>query len=88
MAYILAVNPSILSTSGGVCTLPEYESDDCVDKLKRQMIVSTALTSALACIIMGAWANLPIALSCGMGMNAYFTFTYVGFLGTGEDMQS
>ena len=59
MAYILAVNPSILGNvmnAGGV-------------------FVATALTSALATFIMGLWANYPIALSAGMGLNAYFAFT-------------
>lgn len=41
--------------------------------------MATALTSMVACLIMGLWANLPIALSCGMGMNAYFTYNVVGF---------
>ena len=59
MAYILAVNPSILGNvmnAGGV-------------------FVATALASALATFIMGLWANYPIALSAGMGLNAYFAFT-------------
>ena len=58
MAYILAVNPSILGNvmnAGGV-------------------FVATALASALATFIMGLWANYPIALSAGMGLNAYFAF--------------
>jgi AGZA family xanthine/uracil permease-like MFS transporter len=38
----------------------------------------------VACLIMGLWANLPIALSCGMGMNAYFTYNVVGFRGFGN----
>jgi AGZA family xanthine/uracil permease-like MFS transporter len=91
MAYILAVNPSILADSGGSCDAdalggpygnPVY--DACKEDVKRQMIVATALTSMLACLLMGLWANLPIALSCGMGMNAYFTFNLVGFHGTGN----
>lgn len=91
MAYILAVNPSILADSGGTCDAgalggpydnPVY--DACKEDVKRQMIVATALTSMLACLLMGLWANLPIALSCGMGMNAYFTFNLVGFNGTGN----
>lgn len=34
-----------------------------------------------SCLVMGLWANLPIALSCGMGMNAYFTYNVVGYRG-------
>ena len=65
MAYILAVNPSILGNvmnAGGV-------------------FVATALASALATFIMGLWANYPIALSAGMGLNAYFAFTVCGDMG-------
>lgn len=89
MAYILAVNPAILSTSGGDCEYgengpfgPEYTL--CQEETKRQMVVATAMTSMFACLVMGLWANLPIALSCGMGMNAYFTFNVVGFKGFGN----
>jgi AGZA family xanthine/uracil permease-like MFS transporter len=87
MAYILAVNPRLLSDSGGICNPDDYGGvfspgmDECVEDVKRQMIVATALTSAFACLVMGLWANLPIALSCGMGMNAYFTYNVVGFRG-------
>ena len=55
MAYILAVNPNMLSASG--------------------MDTATALASALATFIMAFWANYPIALSAGMGLNAYFAYT-------------
>ena len=59
MAYILAVNPSILGTvmdANGV-------------------FVATALASALATFLMAFWANYPIALSAGLGLNAYFAYT-------------
>ena len=59
MAYILAVNPSIL---GNVMNASG-------------VFVATALASALGTFIMGLWANYPIALSAGMGLNAYFAFT-------------
>jgi len=85
MAYILAVNPMILADSGGPCEgdpfSPEYES--CLEAIKRQYITATALASMVGCIMMGVSANLPIALSCGMGMNAYFTYSVVGFRGFG-----
>lgn len=89
IAYILAVNPRILADSGATCEYgeggpfsPEYEL--CLEETKRQMVVATALASMVACLIMGLWANLPIALSCGMGMNAYFTYNVVGFRGFGS----
>lgn len=60
MAYILAVNPDLLSASG-------MDSG--------AVFTATALASALATFIMAFWANYPIALSAGMGLNAYFAFS-------------
>ena len=60
MAYILAVNPNMLSASG-------MDSG--------AVFTATALDSALATFIMAFWANYPIALSAGMGLNAYFAYT-------------
>jgi len=91
MAYILAVNPRLLADSGATCDMgalggpftDEYFA--CAEgDVKKQFIVSTALGSMFACLLMGLWANLPIALSCGMGMNAYFTYNVVGFHGLGN----
>lgn len=89
MAYILAVNPRILAESGGPCEYGEGGpfSDEyhlCMEETKRKFVVATALTSMVACLIMGLWANLPIALSCGMGMNAFFTYNVVGFKSFGN----
>eukprot|EP00560_Eucampia_antarctica_P008094 CAMPEP_0197825614 /NCGR_PEP_ID=MMETSP1437-20131217/2655_1 /TAXON_ID=49252 ORGANISM="Eucampia antarctica, Strain CCMP1452" /NCGR_SAMPLE_ID=MMETSP1437 /ASSEMBLY_ACC=CAM_ASM_001096 /LENGTH=536 /DNA_ID=CAMNT_0043425685 /DNA_START=33 /DNA_END=1643 /DNA_ORIENTATION=+ len=89
MAYILAINPRILADSGGPCREgwpvgAEYVT--CMEETKRQFVVATALTSMVACLIMGLWANLPIALSCGMGMNAYFTYNVVGFKNFGSNI--
>lgn len=60
MAYILAVNPAILSDAG-------------MDFGK--VFAATAIASALASFIMGFTANLPFALSAGMGLNAMFSYT-------------
>jgi AGZA family xanthine/uracil permease-like MFS transporter len=64
MAYILAVNPGILSATGmdagGVFT-------------------ATALSSAIATLVMALVANLPFALAPGMGLNAFFAFKICGF---------
>lgn len=60
MAYILAVNPNLLSASG-------MDSG--------AVFTATAVASAIATFIMAFWANYPIALSAGMGLNAYFAFT-------------
>ena len=66
MAYIMFVNPKILAAAG-------------IDE--GAAFVATCLASALASIVMGAYANLPIALAPGMGINAYFAFTVVPALG-------
>lgn len=62
MAYIIFVNPSMLSQAG-------------MDK--GAVFVATCLAAALGCFIMGFMANLPVALAPGMGLNAFFTFTVV-----------
>jgi AGZA family xanthine/uracil permease-like MFS transporter len=62
MAYILAVNPNILSAAG-------------MDK--GSIFTATALASAVASFLMGFIANLPFVLSAGMGLNAYFAYTVV-----------
>lgn len=89
MAYILAVNPRILADSGGPCVAPdgnifseEYEA--CLEEVKRQYVTATAIASMIGCVLMGFLSNLPVGLSCGMGMNAYFTYTVVGWRGTGS----
>lgn len=89
MAYILAVNPSILSDSGGPCVAEDGDIfsesyNECVENIRRQYVTSTAIASLFGCLAMGLLANLPIALAPGMGMNAYFTYSVVGFRGTGN----
>ena len=71
MAYILAVNPSILAAAG----MPQPA-----------LITVTALTAALATLLMGFMTNYPLALAPGMGINAYFAFTVC--LGLGVSWQS
>ena len=62
MAYILAVNPQLLSASG-------------MDSAA--IFAATAIASALASFCMAFMANLPFVLSAGMGLNAYFSYTVV-----------
>ena len=66
MAYIIFVNPSILAAAG----MPQ----DAV-------FVATCLIAALGTAIMALYANYPIALAPGMGLNAYFAFVVVGAMG-------
>ncbi|CAL9120641.1 unnamed protein product [Musa acuminata var. zebrina] len=98
MAYILAVNASILSDSGATCSVHDCLSPSpscsfppvdpgyaaCVDRARRDLIVATAAASIIGSFIMGAFANLPLALAPGMGTNAYFAYTVVGFHGSGN----
>ncbi|WP_197064942.1 NCS2 family permease [Leptolyngbya sp. KIOST-1] len=74
MAYILIVNPAILSNAVFL-----NESGD----LFGELVVATGLSAALATLIMALYAKLPFALAPGMGINAYFAFTVV--LGLGID---
>lgn len=62
MAYIIAVNPNILSATG----MPAGA-----------LVTATCLTAGFATILMGCYANLPFALASGMGLNAFFAYTVV-----------
>jgi AGZA family xanthine/uracil permease-like MFS transporter len=66
MAYIIIVNPSILAAAG-------------IDQ--GAAFVATCLAAAIGSALMGFWANLPIALAPGMGLNAYFAFAVVQGMG-------
>lgn len=90
MAYIIAVNASIISDSGGtcLCTSADGCANDatylsCVDDVKRELITSTAAISALASTLMGLLANLPVGVAPGLGDNSYFAYSIVGHHGTG-----
>lgn len=62
MAYILVVNPNLLSAAG-------------MDA--QAVFAATAVSGAFATLIMAFYANYPVALASGMGLNAYFAFTVV-----------
>ena len=66
MAYIIFVNPDILSSTG-------MDRD--------AVFVATCLAAAIGSAVMGLWANWPIGMAPGMGLNAFFAFTVVGTLG-------
>lgn len=66
MAYIVFVNPQILSSAG-------------MDP--GAVFVATCVAAAVGTLVMGLVANYPIALAPGMGLNAYFAFTVVGQMG-------
>jgi len=91
MAYIISVNASIISQSGGpcVCATPsnqcvnDQEYLSCVNIVYLDLITTTAAVSALASCLMGLLANLPVGMAPGLGLNAYFTYSIVGFHGSG-----
>ena len=66
MAYIIFLNPNILADAG-------------MDH--GAVFVATCVAAAIGCMIMGFYANYPIALAPGMGLNAFFTYTVVGEMG-------
>ena len=66
MAYIIFVNPQMMAISG----MDQGAS-----------FVATCIAAAVACIFMGFYANWPVGLAPGMGLNAFFTFTVVGEFG-------
>ncbi len=66
MAYIIFVNPNIMANAG-------------VDH--GAAFVATCLGAALGCFLMGLYANWPVGLAPGMGLNAFFTYSVVGEMG-------
>tara|TARA_Y100000385_G_scaffold273729_1_gene315949 strand:- start:1417 stop:2703 length:1287 start_codon:yes stop_codon:yes gene_type:complete len=66
MAYIAFVNPQMMANTG----MDQGAS-----------FVATCLAAAIACLFMGLYANWPIGLAPGMGLNAFFTYTIVGDMG-------
>ncbi|OMH39814.1 guanine permease [Motiliproteus sp. MSK22-1] len=66
MSYIIFVNPSIMANAG-------------MDH--GAAFVATCIGAALGCFLMGLYANWPVGLAPGMGLNAFFTYTVVGEMG-------
>ena len=68
MAYITVVNPAILSTEGSGMTFGA-------------VFTATIIAAVIGTLIMGLWANWPVALAPGMGLNAFFTFGVIFGMG-------
>ena len=66
MAYIIFVNPQMMADAG-----MDYGAS----------FVATCIAAAVACFLMGLYANWPVGLAPGMGLNAFFTYTIVGEMG-------
>ncbi|MCG1806344.1 NCS2 family permease [Staphylococcus epidermidis] len=75
MAYILAVNPQILSLAGVKGATSDMKMD------QGAIFVATALAAFVGSLFMGLIAKYPIALAPGMGLNAFFAFTVVLTMG-------
>lgn len=71
MAYILAVNPGMLSNASGA---HDYTG---------VFFLGTAIASMVATMAMGLFAKVPVALAPGMGVNAFFTYTVASKFGLG-----
>ncbi|CAO3632338.1 unnamed protein product [Cunninghamella blakesleeana] len=92
MAYIISVNSTIISSSGGTCVCQATPEDPlcdrnpdylaCIFDMKLQMIMSTTIIAMISSFLMGLFANLPLGMAPGMGLNAYFTYTVVGYHGS------
>ncbi|KAF2657514.1 hypothetical protein K491DRAFT_714361 [Lophiostoma macrostomum CBS 122681] len=94
MAYIIAVNASILSDTGGDCVCKDPTGQDptcaknqdyanCVQELHRSLITATAVVAGFSSFLFGFLTNMPVCLAPGMGLNAYFAYQVVGFHGKG-----
>ena len=67
MSYILAINPGMLGTVEGMSF--------------GGVFTATAISAAIATLVMAFFANMPVALASGMGLNAFFTYTVCGQMG-------
>ncbi|NUJ41222.1 NCS2 family permease, partial [Pseudoalteromonas sp. 0303] len=75
MAYILFVNPAVLSLSA----VPDLPNEMRMDQ--GAVFTATAIAAAVGSLLMGLIARYPIALAPGMGLNAFFAFTVVLTMG-------
>ncbi|XP_030474803.1 adenine/guanine permease AZG2 [Syzygium oleosum] len=97
MAYIISVNATILTDSGGRCSAadctvpgspgctlkPDPGYENCLSKTQKDLVVATILSSMIGSLAMGLLANLPLGLAPGMGPNAYLAYNLVGYHGSG-----
>lgn len=76
MAYIVVVNPNVLSTAIKVQGMSQ-------DQVYQMIAVVTIISSAIAMLVMAFYANRPFGLAPGLGLNAFFAYTVVASLGIG-----
>lgn len=74
---------------GPECVFPDANGqvnhgyEMCLETVRKSLVTATAASSMFGCLLMGFFANLPIATAPGMGLNAYFAYTVVGYRGSG-----
>jgi AGZA family xanthine/uracil permease-like MFS transporter len=90
------VNSAILTDTGGMCVVdgpceigvpPAFQSNECqncISETRASLISATAAACVISHFLMGMLGNLPLAVCPAMGLNAYFAYTVVGFMGTGR----
>ncbi|ENI08726.1 hypothetical protein COCC4DRAFT_69359 [Bipolaris maydis ATCC 48331] len=95
MAYIIAVNATILSDTGGNCVCNDTADPLCLknseylickqgkSNVNRNLITATAAVAGFSSFLFGFLTNMPVCLAPGMGLNAYFAYQIVGFHGSG-----
>ncbi|KAG7667637.1 hypothetical protein Ndes2526A_g01967 [Nannochloris sp. 'desiccata'] len=95
VCYILPVNSGILNDTGGICvtngdcplgpgSLGDDQCQACLAEMRKSLISATAAACIISHFLMGLVGNLPLAVAPAMGINAYFAYTVVGFMGTGR----
>ncbi|KNG48652.1 purine transporter [Stemphylium lycopersici] len=92
MAYIIAVNATVLSDTGGNCVCNDTTDPLCLNNteylickqdVNRNLITATAAVAGFSSFLFGFLTNMPVCLAPGMGLNAYFAYQIVGFNGSG-----
>ncbi|KAJ9084457.1 hypothetical protein DSO57_1024241 [Entomophthora muscae] len=97
MSFIIAVNSALVAESGATCEcnpppgatgpalicVGDVVYSACKATIRKDMVTATSVVSGIGSLLMKIFANLPIGLSCGMGINVYFVYNVVGFHGSG-----
>ncbi|KAJ3379348.1 hypothetical protein HDU84_006727 [Entophlyctis sp. JEL0112] len=96
MLYIISTNAGIMTDSGATCgcqtdfggnvtaclASPVYQA--CLSTIKNDFITGTAAITCIATLLVGILGNLPLGIAPGLGINAFFVYTVVGFHGSGQ----
>ena len=73
---------------GDACKFDDYVTNPewgaCVQSVKQNLIAATCIAAMITTLLMGLIARMPLAVAPAMGVNAYFAYTVVGYMGTGR----